>query len=414
MRARRHADHGRATTRERVVTLLRRGVRLGQAVGATVARRGGLAPIGLSALAAAPFIANLLGAFAGRFGPRNTAQLTLLRGAGSASLLLLFLVPSAPVMVAVAIVFWLSLSFGGPFHLRLWGAMYPARLRGRVVGVIGMGRAAAGALAAFAGGILADRIGGESAVAVAGIVGVACAIGYMGLRAARADRPMVFSARESIRALRERPVLGRIALAQGFCGGGLIAAAPLFALVHVDRLNLTLSDVGVIGILAAVATTVAFPVWGLVADRFGPLAALRTGSAIGLIALVAYALAPNVLVLWLAAIAAGTGSASIDVGIAAAVSDQTPLASRAAATAGWNAITGARGIIAAFLMSALLQLGIVDVTSGLLVCAATSAFGVILFVRAGRAFAVPAWAPEVLPTRPSASAPGASVVHPIG
>jgi len=113
----------------------------------TVARRGGLAPIELSALAAAPFIANLLGAFAGRFGPRNTAQLTLLRGAGSASLLLLFLVPSAPVMVAVAIVFWLSLSFGGPFHLRLWGAMYPARLRGRVVGVIGMGRAAAGALA---------------------------------------------------------------------------------------------------------------------------------------------------------------------------------------------------------------------------------------------------------------------------
>ncbi|HEY8800471.1 MAG TPA: MFS transporter [Candidatus Limnocylindrales bacterium] len=380
----------------------------------TVARRGGLAPIELSALAAAPFIANLLGAFAGRFGPRNTAQLTLLRGAGSASLLLLLLVPSAPVMVAVAIVFWLSLSFGGPFHLRLWGAMYPARLRGRVVGVIGMGRAAAGALAAFAGGIVADRIGGERAVAVAGIVGVACAIGYMGLRAARADRPMVFSARESIRALRERPVLRRIALAQGFYGGGLIAAAPLFALVHVDRLNLTLSDVGVIGILAAVATTVAFPIWGLVADRFGPLAALRTGSAIGLIALVAYALAPNVLVLWLAAIAAGTGSASIDVGIAAAVSDQTPLASRAAAMAGWNAITGARGIIAAFLMSALLQLGIVDVTTGLLVCAATSAFGVILFVRAGRAFADPAPAPAAVPSPTPAAVSGATIVRPLG
>jgi DHA1 family inner membrane transport protein len=370
----------------------------------TVARRGGLAPIGLSALAAAPFVANLLGAFAGRFGPRNTAQLTLLRGAGSASLLLLFLVPSAPVIVAVAIIFWLSLSFGGPFQLRLWGAMYPARLRGRVVGVIGMGRAAAGALAAFVGGILADRIGGESAVAVAGIVGVACALGYMGFRASRADRPMIFSARESIRALRERPYLRRIALAQGFYGGGLIAAAPLFALVHVDRLNLTLSDVGVIGILAAIATTVAFPVWGLVADRFGSLASLKMGSAIGLLALVAYALAPNVLVLWFAAIAAGTASASIDVGIAAAVSDQTPLASRAAAMAGWNAITGARGIVAAFLMSALLQLGVVDVTGGLLLCAATSALGVILFVRAGR--------PQVAaPAKSTVSAAAGSVIR---
>src|SRR6476659_8384270 len=98
----------------------------------TVARRGGLAPIGLSALAAAPYVANLLGAFAGRFGPRNTAQLTLTRGVGAASLLVLFFVTTPPVMVVVAVIFWLSLSFGGPFHLRLWGAMYPARLRGRV------------------------------------------------------------------------------------------------------------------------------------------------------------------------------------------------------------------------------------------------------------------------------------------
>ena len=37
--------------------------------------------------------------------------------------------------------------------------------------------------------------------------------------------------------------------------------------------------------------------------------------------------------------------------------------------AGWNAITGARGIVAAFLMSALLQVGVVDVTGGLLLCA---------------------------------------------
>lgn len=350
----------------------------------TVARRGGLEPLGLSALAAAPFIANLLGAFAGRLGPRTVARLALTRAVGAASLLALLVLPTPPVMVAVSIVFWLSLSFGGPFHLRLWGAMYPARLRGRVVGVIGMSRAAAGALAAFGGGILADRIGGERAVAVAGIVGLACALGYVGLRAAAADRPALFSARESIRALRDRPILARIALAQGFYGGGLIAAAPLYALVHVDRLDLSLSEVGVIGILAAVATTIAFPIWGVVADRRGSLVALQIGSAIGLLGLVGYALAPSVVVLWAAAIAAGIGSASIDVGIASAVSDETPLASRAAAMAGWNALTGARGIAAAFVMSVLLQLGLIDVSAALLLCTAASAIGVGLFVRVGR------------------------------
>ena len=55
----------------------------------TIARRGGLDPIGLAALAAAPFIANLLGAFAGRVGPRSRRQLALMRAAGAASLLVL-------------------------------------------------------------------------------------------------------------------------------------------------------------------------------------------------------------------------------------------------------------------------------------------------------------------------------------
>src|SRR5690242_8395330 len=137
----------------------------------TVARRGGLTPIGLSALAAAPYVANLLGAFAGRIGARSTVELALIRALGAASLVLLLFAPPPVVVVAIAVAFWLSISFGGPFHLRLWGAMYPARVRGRVVGVLGMGRAAAGAFAAIAGGVLADRIGGEEAVAIAGAVG---------------------------------------------------------------------------------------------------------------------------------------------------------------------------------------------------------------------------------------------------
>jgi len=348
----------------------------------TIARRGGLEPIGLAALAAAPFIANLLGAFAGRVGPRSRRQLALIRGAGAASLLVLAVFAAAPAMIAVSVVFWLSLSLSGPYYLRLWGTMYPSRILGRVVGFLGSGRAAAAAVAALAGGFLADRIGGETAVALAGLVGLVCALAYAGLRSPDAERPPAFSARDSFRALRERPVLTRIALAQGFYGGGLIAALPLYAIVNVDRLDLSLSDVGIIGILTAGATTLMFLVWGAVADRRGPLVAMRLGSALGLAALVAYALAPDVAVLWIAAVAAGAGSASIDVGIASVVSDQTPIASRAAAMAGWNAITGARGIVAAFAMSILLQLGLVNVTSGLLLCAGISAVGVVLYARA--------------------------------
>jgi MFS family permease len=209
---------------------------------------------------------------------------------------------------------------------------------------------------------------------------------------------MAYSARESFRALSDRPVLGKVALAQGFYGGGLIAAIPLFALVHVDRLDLSMSDVGVIGILSAVGTTVLFPIWGAVSDRFGPLVTLRVGSTLGVLCLVGYAVAPNVALLWAMAFAFGAASASVDVGIVAIVTAQTSFALRAPAMAGWNAITGVRGIAAAFLMSALLQLGIVDVTSGLLLCALSSAFGVLLFVRVNPNAPDPVPAPRSVPT----------------
>ncbi len=372
----------------------------------TIARRSGLEPLGLAALASAPFIANLLGVFAGRVGPRSPFSLALLRGAGAAALILLVFFPTPAVMIAIAIAFWLSISLGGPFHLRLWGSMYPSRVRGRMVGAVGMGRAAAGAVATLGGGLIAQRLGGETAVAVAGVVGLAAAIGYAGLRAPAGQQPPAFSARASIRAIRERPMLAQITLAQGFYGGGLIAAAPLYALVLVDRLDLSLADVGFLGLLAAVATTIAFLASGAVTDRWGPLAAMRVGSLLGLASLVAYALAPQFAFLWFAALAGGIAGASIDVGITAAVSDQTSLASRAAAMAGLNAITGARGILAAFSASALVQAGIVDVTTGLLLCAAASAIGVGIFLRARPSVPVETRAWEIaLPPPPAAGLP---------
>src|SRR5205085_1169730 len=62
----------------------------------TIARRGGVDPIGLAALTALPFIANLLSAYAGRVGPRTPLHLALFRVAGSAALLLPVLTPLPP------------------------------------------------------------------------------------------------------------------------------------------------------------------------------------------------------------------------------------------------------------------------------------------------------------------------------
>ena len=92
----------------------------------SVARQAGMAPVVLALLAAVPFVANLLSAFGSRLGAHSTFTLGLMRVLGAAMVLLVAFFPSAPVLVLVVFAFWLSLAFGGPFHVRVWGQIYPA------------------------------------------------------------------------------------------------------------------------------------------------------------------------------------------------------------------------------------------------------------------------------------------------
>ena len=119
-----------------------------------IARQGGLVPLGIAALATAPFIANLLSAFAGRVGPRTTGQFALMRVIGALSLVVLALVGHPIVAVLAAILYWISISFTVPLQTRFWGALYPASSRGRIIGLVGTGKAAAAGLAAVTVGLV--------------------------------------------------------------------------------------------------------------------------------------------------------------------------------------------------------------------------------------------------------------------
>jgi MFS family permease len=351
----------------------------------SAARQEGLSPIGLAALAATPFVANLLGAFAGRFGARSVRHLAIFRAAGAASLLLMLAFPSPLTMVVVSLLYWLSISLPGPFHVTLWGQLYPAHARGRILSLFGAGKAAASASAALAGGVLAVTFGAPVVFAIGGVIGLVCAVAYAGLRATEQPKVVRFTATESVRALLAEPVLRRVATAHAFYGAGIVAAVPLFALVHVDRLGLSLADVGLIGIVGAASTTLAYPLWGAATDRIGSLTVIRVGTALGLVSIAVYAIAPGIAPLLFASAAIGAAGAATDTAIIALLSEKTELAARAPAMAGWNALSGAWGITAPFAMTLLIQTGILDIRSGLMVCAAVSALGIALYLTAGEA-----------------------------
>ncbi len=345
-----------------------------------IARQAGLIPLGIALLAAAPYLGNLLSAFSGRLGPQGVRGFAGLRMTGALLLVAVALAPNPALIVLAVGLFWLAWAFGVPFQTRLWGAMYPADIRGRVIGTLGMAKAAAAGVAALGVGVLADRLGAPIALSAAGMVGAVCALAALWLRASAPLPSRSFSARDAVHALVSRPKLSHVVLAQAFFGGGQIAAAPLFALVYVDRLHLSLTDVGLVAVLAAAATTSSYVAWGALVDRRGYALGLRSGALFGVVGLALYAVAPDVRMLWIAAIANGLSSAAIDVGIQGALAANTPLEDRAAAMAGWNGLTGARGVAMPLIATTLVQAHVVDLTAALLLCLVPAVIGLAMFL----------------------------------
>jgi MFS family permease len=346
----------------------------------TIARQGGLPPIGLAVMAAAPFLGNLLSAFAGRFGPQGARGYGLLRVGGALLLVGVGLAPNALLIVAAICAFQLCLSFGSPFQTRIWGAMYPGEVRGKVIGILGTARAATAAVGAISIAALADRVGVPFAVTFAGFLGAAFALGALGLRSVRPMPARTWSPREAVATLTASPRLRRLVLAQGLYGAGTIAAFPLYALVNVDRLHLSLADVASIAVVGAAATMVSYTVWGTAADRLGYAAALRAGAAFGVLAVACVAVAPTMAVMVVAAVAGGLSNAGLDIGIQGAMASHTPLADRATAMAGWNSLTGIRGLLAAMAASAAVQAGLVDVTTALVLCLVPATLGLLVYL----------------------------------
>jgi MFS family permease len=346
----------------------------------TIARQAGLDPIGLAVMAAAPFVGNLLSAFAGRIGPQNVRGFAVLRIVSALLLLAVAFAPGAGLIVVAVGLFQLCLSFTTPFQTRLWGAMYPTSVRARALGVLGTARYAAAGIAAVAVGALADQFGVPLAVTLAGLVGAGFAAAAFGLRSGQPLPTRRYSAKEAVRTLTTHPTLARHVLAQGFFGAGIIASVPLLALVYVDRLHLTLADVGVLAVLSGLATTVSFVGWGSLVDRFGYTLGLRAGAAFGVVSVALVAVAPSWGVVALASVAGGLSAAAMDIGIQGTLAANTKLADRAAAMAGWNSLTGLRGVVAAMAAGALVQAGVVSVPTALLLCLVPAVIGLLLYL----------------------------------
>jgi len=347
----------------------------------SVARREGLDSMGLAALAALPFLASLLTLFAGRIGPRSPARLGVLRAAGALGLLLVLIAPHPLLIAGATFGFWISFALGAPLQQRIWATIYPSADRGRLLGLVGTGRFAAGTVALLAITVAATTSGWVPIVAVVAAVGAISSLAVGRMSVPGVESGQAFSAKGSIRAVVGTPMIRRIATAQLLFGAGLTAAPAFIAMVHVDRLGLALSDIALAGLLGYGSTAVTIGLWGRLAGRVGPLRTISAGTVLGAVALAVFAFAPDFTTVIAATLLLGTSTAAVFASWPLLIADHAGAADQASVSAGLNSIMGLRGLITPFVMMAPLNAGLIDETGGLVLCLMATSAGALLYGR---------------------------------
>lgn len=347
----------------------------------SVARKEGIDAMGLAALSALPFLATLLSMFAGRVGPRMPARLALLRAVGALGLLFVLLAPH-PLLIAMAtFVFWASIALGSPLEQRIWATVYPSRERGRLLGLVGTGRFAAGTVALAAIAVLAT---GDNWIMVVGLAAVFGALTSMAV--GRMEVPDIasgqrFGARASLGAVAGSPIVRRFAMAQLLFGGGALLAPAFVAMIHVDRLGLSVGDIALAGLLSYGTTAVTIGLCGRLAGGWGPLITVLLGATLGTTAFAVFAWAPTFEIVLVATVLLGLSNAAVNASWPLLIADHASEGEQALVAAGLNAVMGLRGLVVPFVVMVPVSAGVIDEAGGLLICVAAGIGGMLVYGR---------------------------------
>ncbi|HEV7662115.1 MAG TPA: MFS transporter [Chloroflexota bacterium] len=328
-----------------------------------IARKQGADPVLLAALAAAPFAANTLSIFFGVCQPPQDGRVrfvSTLLIVGRALFLGGLFISGPLALLSMALGMWLTMAMVSPLQVDIWRGSYPQRMRARVLGYLRVLQTSAGAIAAPLGGLLLERFGPGPMLSLGAALGILGAAGFSRVRSSPVLASQRFTPFASLRLLAEHASYRRLVAAWVVWGFGAFMATPLYALVLVDQLHASYSDVGLLQLAGALSGLLAYFGLGQVLDRAGARqAAVVTSFGFLLVAIVplVYVLAPNLTVLALGYVLLSVGTSANDLGWQLALITRLPDEHRLRYQAAHTSITGLRGVAAPFVGSAILGLG---------------------------------------------------------
>lgn len=274
------------------------------------------------------------------------------------SLIILPALFGAPlVFVIVALAFQLLMGIQAPAYAALMTRVYPAQLRGRLMGYV---RVIMGILMipiAFFVGFWIDASGPASPLFLASITGVVSIIIFSRMRESEAvpETPIAvkrakFS--EQWKLIKANKTLRIFLIATTCSGFGNILAAPMYQIIQVERLGLTNVEIGFARIAYFTCLLFAYFFVGRAIDRYSPNHVLVYGIGAFAVVPLLYGIFGNYAAVIAGSGIQGIGDAIWDIGILAFVFRVAP--GREAVVFGLHLLLfGIRGTIAPLLSTSL-------------------------------------------------------------
>jgi MFS family permease len=323
-----------------------------------VMRRLGAPPDWLAFYAAQPFIGFMLTSFSVMLMPR---QQGLMRYAATfwflarGSFLLAAFINDWPALIALTLFFWIGESFPLPVYTRLMQAIFPAKTRGQVLSTTRVGMSLVSLLLTPLVGVVLDAAGHQWVYPFMAVAAMLSVLLFTRLRYSDTDVPpnKAESPWRVWGIVREDRRFALYLFGLTCFGLGFLAGGALYAIVQVDRLQLSYSEIGALGVVQSVFFLIGYLVLGRWIDRAGGLQTLRWVFVIGGVMPLTYALAlgfaPNGWVLAPAFAALGLVNAGMDLGVLNTVMQLAKPGRLGEYSALQTTVLGLRGLVAPFL-----------------------------------------------------------------
>ena len=287
---------------------------------------------------------------------------------GRATMLLVPFVGNNVTLFMVIIgIFWVCELVPSPGYVRLLERLYPDNLRGRIMSFVRIGMTLAILVTTPLAGWLLDIFDHTVVLPIIAIFGIISTLVFMRLKVD--DAPIQVSGTQTKPTVRE--IVSEISKNRSFMlflilntlfGVGTLIGAPLYAVVQVNRLGLSYSEVGYLGLLQSITWLLGYFFWGNLVDKKGPIFVLVISMFCGALLPLGFMLADSFWWLVPAFIAQGLLLGGFDLGFTNTAMNLANRSRLEAYFASIHLVGGIRGIIVPLTTPVLISMQVSEST----------------------------------------------------